>query len=43
MHPLNIFNMLPGISSYGFPPWLVAYLLLVVPLFPLFKCAFRVY
>ncbi|MFP4058069.1 MAG: hypothetical protein ACLF0G_14470 [Candidatus Brocadiia bacterium] len=36
-------GLVPGIPALGFPPWLVAYLLLVVPLVPLVRRLLRVY
>lgn len=43
MKPLKLFGILPGIDAIGLPPWLVAYLIIVLPLVPLLKRVFRVY
>jgi type II secretory pathway pseudopilin PulG len=36
-------GVVPGIAAIGFPPWLVAYLLIVIPLVPILRRALRVY
>jgi hypothetical protein len=43
MKPLKLFGIVPGMDAIGFPPWLVAYLIIVLPLVPLLKRVFRVY
>ena len=43
MKPRKLFNIVPGIDVIGFPPWLVAYLIIVLPLVPLMKRVFCVY
>jgi len=36
-------GVVPGIAAIGFPPWLVAYLLIVIPFVPLLRRAIKVY
>ena len=43
MRPLELFGVVPGVAAIGFPPWLVAYLVIVVPLVFLLKRLLRVY
>lgn len=43
MKPLKLFGVIPGFPAIFFPPWLVAYLLLVFPLVPLLKRVSRIY
>jgi len=43
MRPVKLLNLVPGIPAVGFPPWLVGYLLLVLPINAAFKRLFRVY
>jgi len=39
----KLLGIVPGIPAIGFPPWLVAYLLIVIPLVPVLRRALRVY
>jgi hypothetical protein len=41
MRPLKLLNVVPGIPALYCPPWLVAYLLLAVPLALALKRALR--
>lgn len=42
MRPVKLFGVVPGISKVYFPPWLVGYLVIVVPAVVLLKRVFRV-
>lgn len=43
LRPVNLFGIVPGIPSILFPPWLTAYLLLVVPCVFILKRGFKIY
>jgi hypothetical protein len=43
MRPFKLFNLIPGIPAIYLAPWLVAYLLLVIPLVPVTRRMLRVY
>ena len=43
LRPVKLFGCVPGLPALLFPPWLVAYLLIVIPSVPLLKRVFRVY
>jgi len=40
---VQLFGFVPGVQMLAFPPWLVAYILLVIPAVPLLKMALRIY
>jgi hypothetical protein len=42
LRPVRLFGIVPGIPAIYFPPWLVAYLLLTIPLVSLLKRLLRV-
>ena len=39
----RLFGVVPGIPAIAFPPWLVAYLLIAIPLVPVWRRVFRVH
>ena len=41
--PVKLFGIVPGIPALHFPPWLTAYLLLVVPCVFILKRVFKIY
>ncbi len=43
LRPARLFGVVPGIPAVGFQPWLVAYLLITIPLVPLLKRTLRIY
>ena len=43
VRPVKLFNIVPGIPAIMFPPWLVAYLIIVVPSALMLKRALRIY
>lgn len=43
MRPLRLLGIVPGIAAIGFPPWLVAYLVIVVPFVFILKRLLRIY
>jgi uncharacterized membrane protein (DUF106 family) len=42
LRPVKLFGIVPGIAALLLPPWLVAYLLIVIPGVPLIKRALRI-
>jgi len=42
LRPIQLFGVVPGIAPLHFPPWLVAYLMLVIPATWAFKKALRI-
>ena len=42
MRPLKLFGIVPGLPQVYFPPWLVAYLVIVIPAVVLLKRVFRI-
>jgi hypothetical protein len=43
LEPVKLFGLVPGIPAVGFPPWLVAYLLITIPFVPILKRVLRIY
>ncbi|HUT60009.1 MAG TPA: hypothetical protein VNA25_19360 [Phycisphaerae bacterium] len=43
MRPLRLLGIVPGIAAIGFPPWLVAYLVIVIPFVFILKRLLRIY
>lgn len=43
MRPLKLFNIVPGIEAIVFPPWLVGYLIIVIPFVFITKKVLRIY
>ncbi|MBI2929381.1 MAG: hypothetical protein HYY24_27260 [Verrucomicrobia bacterium] len=43
LEPVRLFGIVPGISAFAFPPWLVAYLVLTVPLVMISKRLVKIY
>jgi uncharacterized membrane protein (DUF106 family) len=43
LRPVKLFGIVPGIPAILFPPWLTAYLLLVIPCVFVLKRVFRIY
>lgn len=43
MRPLKLFGIVPGIEAIVFPPWLVGYLIIVVPFVFITKKVLRIY
>lgn len=43
LRPFKLFGIIPGIDLLFVPPWLLAYLLVVIPFFSIFKRVFHIY
>jgi len=43
MRPVRLLGLVPGIEAVGFPPWLVAYLAIVIPVVVVLKRVARIY
>jgi hypothetical protein len=43
LRPVKLFGVVPGIPALHIPPWLMAYLLLVVPSVFILKRVFQIY
>jgi uncharacterized membrane protein (DUF106 family) len=43
LRPVQLFGVVPGLAFLYFPPWLVGYLLITIPLVPLLKRVLRIH